>query len=59
MAVSQSECSTCKVPIVEDGVPYPEHCYLDFAGFGNNQAGKIGKKLAAKAQEREWLYQAQ
>ena len=57
MAVSQAECTGCRVPVVEDGIPYSEHCFLDFAGLSNNQAGKIGKKLAVKAQERGWLYE--
>ena len=58
MAVSQGECQVCGVQVVEDGVPYVEHCYLDFAPFGGNQVKKIGKKLAAKAQERGWLFEA-
>jgi len=58
MAVSQGECLTCAVHVVEDGVPYIEHCYLDFAPFNGNPANRIGKKLAAKAQDRGWLFEA-
>lgn len=58
MAVLQGECLACHVQVVEDGDPYPEHCYLDFAPFGGNEANRIGKKLAARAQERGWLFEA-
>jgi hypothetical protein len=57
MAVSQCECSTSALIVIEDGIPYPEHCYFDFAPFSSKQASKIGKKLAAKAHERGWLHQ--
>ena len=58
MAVSQHECAACDMQVVQDGVSYREHCYLDFTPFSSNQESKIGKKLAAKAQERGWLHQA-
>ena len=58
MAVSLGECVACAVSVVEDGIPYAEHCYLDFAPYSANQAGKIGKKLVTKAQERGWLFEA-
>ena len=58
MAVSQCECSISALKVVEDGIPYPEHCHLNFAPFRSNQASKVGKKLAAKAHERGWLHQA-
>lgn len=58
MAVSQHECVGCGVRAIEDGIPYAAHCYLDFAPFSSNAASKIGKKLAAKAQERGWLFEA-
>ena len=58
MAVSQIVCAACEVHVVDDGVSYREHCYLDFTPFSSNQASKIGKKLAAKAQERGWLHEA-
>ncbi len=58
LAVSNGECSASSVQVVEDGIPYPDHCYLDFAPFTSNQATKIGKKLAANAQDRGWLHQA-
>ena len=58
MGILHSECSTCNIQIYEDGVPYPEHCYLDFSPFNRNTCDKLGKKLAAFAQTRGWLYEA-
>ena len=58
MAISQGECAACSLQVVEDGILYREHCYLDFGTFSSNQASEIGKKLAAKAQERGWRYEA-
>lgn len=36
MAISQHECAACDLQVVEDGVSYPEHCYLDFTPYGSN-----------------------
>ena len=58
LAVSHSECSDCEVKVIEDGVPYPDHCYLDFSPFGRKESDRIGKKLVAVAQSRGWLYEA-
>lgn len=58
MAISAAECSGCSLAIIEDGDPYPEHCYLDFAPFDRKAVEKIGKKLSAHAHARGWLYQS-
>jgi len=58
MAISHSECSDCQVEVIEDGVPYPEHCYLDFSPFGRKESDRIGKKLASAAHSRGWLFEA-
>ena len=58
MAVSHGECSTNSIRVVEDGAPYPEHCYIDFSSFGTKASERIGKKLAALAHSRGWLYVA-
>jgi hypothetical protein len=59
MAISHSESSDCHVEVIEDGNPYPEHCYLDFSPFGRKVSDRIGKKLAAAAHLRGWLFEAQ
>ena len=58
LAISATDCGGCSLQIVEDGVPYPEHCYLDFAPHDRKTVEKIGKKLSAHAQSRGWLYEA-
>ena len=58
MAISNGECSACQLQVVQDGTPYPEHCYLDFSLFERKESEKIGKRLSALAQARGWLYQA-
>lgn len=59
MAISRGECSTCQVQVTEDGDPYPEHCYLDFSPFDRKDLEKIGKKLAAHAHSRGWMFRAE
>jgi hypothetical protein len=58
MAISHSECSNCHVDVIEDGVPYPEHCYLDYSPFGRKESDRKGKKLAVAAHSRGWLFEA-
>ena len=58
MAISNGECSTCDLQVTEDGIPYPEHCYLDFSPFSRKDSEKISKKLAALAHSRGWLFEA-
>ncbi len=58
MAISHDECVDCKLSVIEDGIPYPEHCYLDFSPIGRNESDRIGKKLASAAQLRGWLFEA-
>lgn len=58
MAISKTECTSCSVKITEDGVPHPEHCFLDFAPFGRNETEKVSKKLKAHALNRGWLYES-
>lgn len=57
MAVAHCECASHSLPVVEDGIPYPEHCYLDFSSFGRKESDRIGKKLAALAHDRGWLFE--
>ena len=58
MAVRYGECAEQDIPVIADGVPFPEHAYLDFAGFGKGETERKAKVLARHAQERGWLYQA-
>jgi len=57
MALTVAECSAQGLPVVPDGVPYPEHCYLDFSTLTRNAAERKAKFLASYAIARGWLYQ--
>jgi len=58
MAISNAECSQCGMKIIEDGIPYLEHCYLDFTPYGRKESDRLGKKLSTLAHSRGWLYEA-
>ncbi len=42
---------------VENGVPYPEHCYLDFAALEKKEVERKSKQLSKLAQSRAWLFE--
>lgn len=58
MAVSQAECFAQSLPVIEDGIPHPEHCSIDFLGFERKDVERKAKVLSRKAQERGWLFLA-
>ena len=58
LGVTVEECSQRNLPVVPDGVPYPEHVSIDFQGLANKQIEKIAKLLANDARTRGWLYTA-
>jgi hypothetical protein len=44
MAVSHGECDSQALRVVEDGIPYPDHCCLDFSPFQKKEGeGKEGE----------------
>jgi hypothetical protein len=55
MAISHIECSDQSLPVVQDGHPHPEHCYIDFASFNPKAAERAGKVLREYAAQRGWL----
>jgi hypothetical protein len=57
MAVSQRQCTEQSVPVINDGIPFPEHAYLNFSGMSKGEIERKAKVLVSKAQERNWLYQ--
>jgi hypothetical protein len=57
MAFSHAECAGQQLAVIEDGVPIPAHCYVDFSGVSKPDAERKSKKLAAHAKERGWLFQ--
>ena len=57
MAVSCKECKERELEVIEDGVPTPEHCSIDFTGKSRKQVEKIAKYLKRQATDRGWQYQ--
>ncbi len=58
VAVLKSECDNEQLPVVADGEPFPEHCYLDFASFDKKTIELKAKILSRLSQSRGWLFQA-
>jgi hypothetical protein len=55
LAVTLTECTSLELPVVADGTPFPEHCYIDFSGLIKNEMKKKAKVLAAHGESRGWL----
>jgi hypothetical protein len=58
IAVTAGECAGEQLSAVDDGVPYPEHCYIDFRNLSNGVIKKKADNLAALARGRGWLFWA-
>ncbi len=58
MAISHEQCDEQSIPVIADGIPFPEHAYLNFSNMGKGEIERKAKILVSKAQERGWLYQA-
>lgn len=57
LAVTPDECSGVKLSVVPDGIPYPEHCYIDFTDLIRKEAKKKAKLLLSYAEARGWQLQ--
>jgi hypothetical protein len=57
MALNHAECVGLQLKVIEDGVPIPAHCYIDFTGVSKPDAERKSKRLAAFAKARGWLFQ--
>jgi hypothetical protein len=55
-ALSQAECAGQELAVIEDGVPHPEHCSIDFTAFDKKIIEKKAKLLRAQAEMRGWLF---
>ncbi len=58
LAISYEQCDQQSIPVIADGIPFPEHAYLNFSDMGKGEIERKAKILVSKAQERGWLYQA-
>lgn len=56
MSVSVGECADENLPVIPDGVPYPEHVSIDFNGLSRGQTRRKSKYLRAVANARDWQY---
>lgn len=56
MAVSNRECNSRELMVIEDGEPYPEHVSIDFSGKSKSAVERIAKALKCDAEKRGWLY---
>lgn len=55
-AVSLAECAVQELKVIEDGIPHPEHCSVDFTAFDKKAVEKKAKLLRALAEARSWLF---
>ncbi|MDD2724199.1 MAG: hypothetical protein PHH59_09300 [Methylovulum sp.] len=58
MAISHEQCDEQSIPVIPDGIPFPEHAYLNFSNMSKGEIERKAKALVSKAKERGWLYQA-
>lgn len=56
VAVSNEECLSQGIPVVEDRVPFIEHISLNFSAMQRNEIEKKAKLLKALAKNRGYLY---
>lgn len=56
LAVSNEECASLELEVIEDAKPYPEHCSISFNGLSNGQINKKAKILRSYAENRDWLH---
>jgi hypothetical protein len=55
-ALSLAECKAEELPVIEDGIPHPEHCSVDFTAFDKKEIEKKSKLLRVQAETRGWLF---
>lgn len=56
MAVTNAECAAQSLTVVADGIPFSEHCSIDFSGLTESAVKKAAKNLVQLAINRGWLY---
>ncbi|MCL2282773.1 MAG: hypothetical protein FWC26_05595 [Fibromonadales bacterium] len=56
LAVSKKECDNEALSVIEDGVPYKEHCSINFSGLTKKETETKAKILRDKAVARNWLF---
>ena len=56
VAILQTECEQEALPVVHDGVPFPEHSSIDFSAYNDNQRKRKSQALANLAKVRGLEY---
>lgn len=56
VAILEHECQQESLPVVHDGVPFPEHSSIDFRAYTENQIRKKSQILAKLAAPRGFEY---
>jgi len=56
LAISKKECDDEALSVIEDGVPYKEHCSINFTGLTKKEIETKAKILRDKAIARNWLF---
>jgi hypothetical protein len=57
MAITQGQCAEQSLPVIPDGIPFPEHVLIDFSGMSKKAVERTAKVLTGYARTRGWLYQ--
>ena len=56
-AVTVAECSGLQLPVIADGIPFPEHASVDFSALESwRQIATKAKLLRAAANARGWQF---
>lgn len=56
-AFTVSECRAIDLPVISDGIPYPEHISVDFTWLSSrSQRATRAKQLRAAANARGWQF---
>ena len=58
MSVSAGECASENLPVIPDGIPYPEHVSINFNRLTEGQKRSKSKQLRAFTNKRDWQFVA-
>jgi hypothetical protein len=56
LSVTVSECKALSLAATLDGVPYPEHAFIDMTALSGGQASAKAKKLRDVGLKRDWTF---
>jgi hypothetical protein len=56
MALAYEECAALALPVHADGIPFAEHCSIDFSGLEKKEIERKAKILSVQAQQRGWQF---